>query len=107
MALPWFWSRIKCRTTQLGYMKGGFQQLYNRLGEEIAQAGGTIRLNTTVTRIAAAPDHKITRGDRRRQRGLRQGIATLPTRLFLKLTDGLPDDYRKRYDWGSALGAHV
>ena len=24
----------------------------------------------------------------------------------MKLTDGLPDDYRKRYDWGSALGAH-
>src|SRR5437016_5300810 len=44
IALPWFWSRVKCRTTHLGYMKGGFQHIYNALGEKIRAAGGEMRL---------------------------------------------------------------
>ena len=56
VAAPWFWARIHCRSMQLGYLKGGFQQVYNRLGEEIARGGGEIRLNTAVTRITPQPD---------------------------------------------------
>jgi protoporphyrinogen oxidase len=106
VAAPWFWARIHCRSMQLGYLKGGFQQIYNRLGEEIRQAGGEIRLNTAVTRITPQPDGALQVATAAGVETYDRVVSTLPTRLFMKLTDGLPDDYRKRYDWGSALGAH-
>ena len=31
IAMPWFWARIHCRTSALGYLRGGFQQLYEAL----------------------------------------------------------------------------
>jgi protoporphyrinogen oxidase len=106
VAAPWFWSRIHSRSIQLGYLKGGFQQVYNRLGEEIRAAGGEIRLNTAVTRIAPQPDGTIRVDTAGTSEVYDKVVATLPTRLFMRLTEGLPENYRKRYDWGNALGAH-
>src|SRR5260370_16657209 len=37
VALPWFWARFHDRTTYLGYLRGGFQLLYERLVEPISQ----------------------------------------------------------------------
>ncbi|HMA36284.1 MAG TPA: NAD(P)/FAD-dependent oxidoreductase [Chloroflexia bacterium] len=106
IAAPWFWARIHCRSIQLGYLKGGFQQIYNRLGEEIRAAGGEIRLHTAVTRIAPQPDGTIRVDTATGSEIYDKVVATLPTRLFMKLTEGLPAGYRQRYDWGNALGAH-
>ncbi len=106
VAAPWFWARIHYRSFQLGYLKGGFQQLYNRLGEEIGKAGGEIRLGTAVTRIAPQADGRLLVETAAGPETYDRVVSTLPTRLFLKLTEGLPADYRKRYDWGNALGAH-
>jgi protoporphyrinogen oxidase len=106
VAAPWFWSRIHSRSIQLGYLKGGFQQIYNRLGEEIRAAGGEIRLNTAVTRIVPQPDGTVRVDTADTSEVYDKVVATLPTRLFMRLTEGLPEDYRKRYDWGNALGAH-
>ncbi len=106
VAAPWFWARIHCRSVQLGYLKGGFQQIYNRLGEEIRKAGGEIRLGTAVTRIAPQPDGTIRIDTADTHEIYDKVIATLPTRLFTRLTEGLPERYLGRYDWGSALGAH-
>ncbi len=106
VAAPWFWSRIHSRSIQLGYLKGGFQQIYNRLGQEIRAAGGEIRLNTAVTRIVPQPDGTIRVDTADTSEVYDKVVATLPTRLFMRLTEGLPEDYRKRYDWGNALGAH-
>ena len=33
-------------------------------------------------------------------------ISTLPTRLTCRLIPALPEDYRSKYDWGQAYGAH-
>jgi protoporphyrinogen oxidase len=33
-------------------------------------------------------------------------VATLPTRLFLRLARGLPEPYRQKHDWGDHYGAH-
>lgn len=127
IALPWFWSRVHCRSFALGYLRGGFQQLYDRLGERIHALGGEIDLGRTVTRIrrddagagagaeraSAASDPSTAPGDgpfvvetdgwtRRFDRV----VCTLPPRLLLRLAEGLPDAYRQRYDWGEAYGAH-
>lgn len=108
ISLPWFWSRVHDRSFDLGYMHGGFQQLYDRLGEEIRKTGGDIRLQTSVTRIAPIEGGKTrVETDKGEAFEFDALISTLPTKVFLKLTEGLPDDYRKQYDWGNALGAHV
>ena len=39
IAMPWFWARVHDRTAELGYLRGGFQRLYDRLAERITRAG--------------------------------------------------------------------
>ena len=48
IAMPWFWARVHDRTQQLGYLRGGFQRLYDRLAEGVRSAGGETRFGTAV-----------------------------------------------------------
>ncbi|QBD80648.1 NAD(P)/FAD-dependent oxidoreductase [Ktedonosporobacter rubrisoli] len=105
IALPWFWARFHDRTTQLGYLRGGFQLFYERLRERIEQLGGKVLLGTRV--------EKVEQQEGRWHIESSQGawdfdrvISTLPTRLTCRLIPALPADYRARYEWGQAYGAH-
>jgi protoporphyrinogen oxidase len=49
--MPWFWARVHDRTQQLGYLRGGFQQLYDRMAEEVRRAGGETRFGESVTSV--------------------------------------------------------
>ncbi len=106
IAMPWFWSRIHLRSPQLGYLRGGFQQLYDRLADRIGEHGGTLRFGESVTGVSGAEDGtvRVRVGDQ--ENHFDRVVSTLPTRLTIGLTAGLPDDYKDRYDWGQALGAH-
>ncbi len=110
IGLPWFWSRLHLRSFELGYLRGGFQQLYDRLAEEIGARGGELRFGQSVTSVAGVSDGTVRvcveTGAGDEELCFDRVVSTLPTRLMLRLTDGLPDDYRARYDWGDALGAH-
>lgn len=44
--MAWFWARIHKRTSRLGYFKGGFGKLAERIAEEIKKNGGEIKLET-------------------------------------------------------------
>jgi protoporphyrinogen oxidase len=105
IALPWFWARVTCRSASLGYLRGGFQLLYERLVERIQALGGEVRLNTTVEEIGRDEQGPVVRTSAGRLRFDRV-VSTLPTRLTCQLTPALPADYRARYDWGRAYGAH-
>lgn len=108
IAMPWFWSRVHERSLDLGYLRGGFQQLYDRLGEEVTKAGGEIQLGTAVTRITPVEGGKTrVETDNGETYTFDAVVSTLPTKLFLRLAEGLPQSYRDKYDWGAALGAHV
>jgi protoporphyrinogen oxidase len=108
ISMSWFWSRVHERSLDLGYLGGGFQQLYDRLGEEIEKAGGSIKLGTAVTRITPIEGGKTrVEVDNGEPYEFDAVVSSLPTKLFLKLAEGLPEDYRRKYDWGDALGAHV
>jgi protoporphyrinogen oxidase len=105
IALPWFWARIHDRTTQLGYLRGGFQDIYERLAEKIRQLGGKVLLGNTV--------EKVERVDGRWNVKTSQGawsfdrvVSTFPTRLTCRLVPELPAEYRAQYEWGQAYGAH-
>ncbi|HTK06758.1 MAG TPA: NAD(P)/FAD-dependent oxidoreductase [Ktedonobacteraceae bacterium] len=105
IALPWFWARLHDRTTRLGYLRGGFQLLYERLVERITELGGKVLLGTRV--------EKVEQIDGRWQIESTQGswtfdrvISTFPTRLTCRLIPALPEEYQARYNWGQAYGAH-
>jgi len=105
VALPWFWARFHDRTTQLGYLRGGFQQLYERLVECISQTGGKVLLGTSVKKAEPLDDERWSVETTQGTWTVDRVISTLATRLTCRLIPALPDDYRAKYDWGQAYGA--
>ena len=64
----WFWGKIKLRGgtrsekgtgESLGYMKDGWAQIYERLGEQIEEQGGVLRLGQLVRNIRKEPNGKL------------------------------------------------
>ncbi|HEX6123446.1 MAG TPA: FAD-dependent oxidoreductase, partial [Ktedonobacterales bacterium] len=113
IALPWFWARIHDRTAQLGYVRGGFQRFYNRLAERVRERGGEVRLATAVRGVEpatgggfAVTTAPVGAADEAETRRVERVISTLPTRLTCQLVPALPAEYRARYEWGQAYGAH-
>lgn len=106
IALPWIWSRLHCRTPKLGYLRGGFQQLYEALATDIERHGGEVRLNTPVRSVRGVErglfEVATAEGDERFERV----VSTLPPRLTYKVAPDLPEDFRRRYNWELAYGAH-
>jgi protoporphyrinogen oxidase len=105
IALPWFWARFHDRTTQLGYLRGGFQLIYETLAERIQQAGSKILLGTRVEVVEQQSDGRWEVCTSHGSWSFDRVISTLPTRLTCRLVPALPDDYRARYNWGQAYGA--
>ncbi len=94
IAMSWFWARIKKRSSQLGYLKGGFQVLIDRLAEEIKASGGQILTSTTIKKLGEL-------------KGFDAIIVTVPTPEFLKIAPHLPVDYRRRLQSLKFVGAVV
>jgi protoporphyrinogen oxidase len=105
IALPWFWARFHDRTTQLGYLRGGFQLIYEALAERIQQAGSKVFLETRVESVERQGNERWEVRTSRGSWNVDRVISTLPTRLTCRLVPSLPDDYKARYDWGQAYGA--
>ena len=105
IALPWFWARVHDRSAQLGYLRGGFQRLYDRLADHIRKADGELRLSTEVAEIRRVGTELRVRatGD---DAAYDLVVSTLPTTITCRLAPELPDDYRERHDWRRASGAH-
>jgi protoporphyrinogen oxidase len=109
VSLAWFWARIHDRTAELGYLRGGFALLYERLAERAQRAGAAIRYRAQVTRIAAddAGWHIATAGDASDGSdaghaagdgdGFERVLATLPLPVVAKLAPALPASFVERY----------
>src|SRR5439155_23344775 len=105
IALPWFWARVHDRTSELGYLRGGFQRLYDRLAEMIAGTGGQLRFSTEVRQIRRSGEGfaiSLANGDLEAD----AVVSTLATRLTARLAPDLPEEWRARHEWGRAYGAH-
>ena len=63
ISAAWLWGRVHFRTFKLGYMHGGFEQLYTALAEAIQKRGGKILFNQNIKSItqASAKDPVIIR----------------------------------------------
>jgi protoporphyrinogen oxidase len=106
VTMSWLWSRFHERTLRLGYLRGGFQQLYDALGDRIRALGGSIELGTPVESIAARGDGvDLCSAAERRRFG--QVLVTAPQRVFEQLAQGLPAGYTARYPGPDFFSAHV
>jgi protoporphyrinogen oxidase len=104
--MSWFWARVHLRSSSLGYIRGGFQQLYLRLVEEIHRFGGACHFGAEVRRIC-----RLERGGLEVETSMGverfdRVISTLPTRLTIRLAPQLGDEYARRYDRLESFGAH-
>jgi protoporphyrinogen oxidase len=97
VSMPWFWARIYCRTPKLGYLRGGFQRLYEAMADEIRSSESEIRLETSVRCIERTETGVRVQTDRG-ENTYDAVLCTLPTRMFIQLSEGLPDSYRSRYE---------
>jgi protoporphyrinogen oxidase len=105
IAMPWFWARVHHRSRQLGYLRGGFQQLYDRLDARIRELGGETRYGTTVQSVRTDGDGFLVETDAGTERFDRV-VSTFATRLTARLVPELPQTWRDRHEWGRAYGAH-
>jgi protoporphyrinogen oxidase len=105
IAMPWFWARVHDRTSELGYLRGGFQQLYERMAEVVRRRGGETRFGSSVTSVRTVDGGFMVETDSGSERFDRV-ISTLAPRLTARLVPELPAEWRERHDWGRAYGAH-
>jgi protoporphyrinogen oxidase len=105
VAMPWFWSRVHLRSSRLGYLRGGFFKLYSRLAEDLERRGVTIALGTEVRSIKSENGQVLVETGTGVEK-FDALLATTPTRLFMRLAQGLPDEFKAQYDRGDFYGAH-
>jgi protoporphyrinogen oxidase len=106
IVMSWFWARIHYRSSSLGYVRGGFQQLYDRLVQEIQRLGGRTHFGTSVTSIERAESGLFTVQAGGDTYELDRVISTLPTRLTVQLAPELGQSYADRYGNIESYGAH-
>jgi protoporphyrinogen oxidase len=106
IAMPWFWARVHDRTQQLGYLRGGFQQLYERLAQRVRDAGGEVRFGESVTAIRTRDDGAPAVETDSGTEAFDRVVSTFANRLTARLAPDLPDTWRERHEWGRAYGAH-
>ncbi len=105
VSLAWFWARVHDRSAKLGYVRGGFQLVYNRL-EQVIQAMGTkIEYQTTAQKIREGKNKKLIIETSKGTITADKVISTLSTAITLQLLPTLPAFHRK-YAAVNALGAH-
>src|SRR2546423_5236856 len=104
IAMPWFWARVHDRTTYLGYLRGGFQLVYERLVERISEKGGKVLLGTRVEKVEQLEDERWQVQTSQGTWTVDRVISTLPTRLTCRLIPALPEDYLARYEWARLMG---
>jgi protoporphyrinogen oxidase len=109
VSMAWLWARIHCRTASLGYMHGGFHQLYRALSQRVTDLGGTIEHGAAASSIRRRGD--VVAVEYRRDgtdttAEFDRVVSTLPTGLTVRLTPDMPADYAARHPAPRALGAH-
>jgi protoporphyrinogen oxidase len=100
----WFWGKVKLRGgtrsekgsgESLGYMQDGWGQIYERMGEQIAAQGGTLRLGEQVRRIVKEPDGKLSVHTRDGAESYDRVLFTPSVPTLLELFPDLPETYRR------------
>lgn len=84
------------RMLQLGYPRGGFQVLYEALADDLRQRGSRLEFGCSVQEIRRRGD-KVIVTTSRGEESFDAVLCSLPTRLFLRLTRDLPQEYATQF----------
>jgi len=103
--MSWMWARLHYRTAKLGYLRGGFQQLYQRLVEAIQRHGGTVHLGESVRRVAPRTAGGYDVLTDKRSSVFDLVVSTAPTHVTFQLAPDLPAEFRQQFDQVLAYGA--
>ena len=104
ISASWFWARIKKRTPSLSYPKSGFADFAWAMDKEIRKYHGKIFYKTRVEKIVKHEDKLLVKIGRNFYK-FDKVICTLPSPLFVKLVDGLPENYLKNMVNLKGIGA--
>lgn len=101
ISMAWLWARIHFRTFQLGYLDGGFDQVYAALVESVQAGGGKIETGAPLESIAqpdAGSPVQVGTGDGARHEFDRV-LVTVPQPAFARATGADPEDelWRNQY----------
>lgn len=100
----WFWGKIKLRGGTrsksgagecLGYLKDGWGQLFQCMGDDIVRQGGVLRLSELVTGIHRTEIGLIVRTRRGQEDQFDRVLATPSIPSFLEMTPSLPEEYKR------------
>jgi protoporphyrinogen oxidase len=109
VSMAWLWARIHCRTASLGYLHGGFHQLYLALSQRLADQGGSIVYGAAVSGIRTENgliNVSYQRDGAEQTEAFDRVVSTLPTGLTVRLTPEMPTAYAEQHPAPRALGAH-
>jgi protoporphyrinogen oxidase len=106
VSMAWLWARIHDRTRQLGYIDGGFHQLYTRLAARVADRGGSLVTGFPVEAIEPAGDRIVVRSASGDAPDFDRVVSTLPAHLTLAMTRDERVTGTARPQAPDALGAH-
>ena len=107
VSMAWLWARVHDRTKQLGYIDGGFHQLYTRLADRIAARGGELITGFRAADIEPRGGAIAVCGGDGREVTFDRLISTLPAHLTLSITrDRRVADAPPPPRPPDALGAH-
>lgn len=98
ISMAWLWARIHYRTFDLGYVHGGFEQVYRALLDAVTERGGKVEFGKPVDSIAQPGGQvEVTSGDDRYE--FDHLIVTVPQPVFAKAAGTESDDvlWRNQY----------
>ncbi|MER7010590.1 NAD(P)/FAD-dependent oxidoreductase [Saccharopolyspora sp. NPDC000359] len=99
ISMAWLWARIHYRTFELGYVHGGFEQVYRALLDAVTERGGKVEFNKPVATIRQPGATVLVGAGDGSSYEFDQVIATVPQPVFAKAAGVETDDvlWRNQY----------
>ncbi len=114
ISAAWLWGRINPRSKsrskggfkeELGYMKGSFQVLFDKLAEKIESYGGKVFIKSPVRKVEMVKNKYRIVTATGIEENFDQVLLTVPSPLIQKIVPDLPENYLKEWKKFKYLGA--
>ncbi len=106
ISASWFWARIYKRSEELGYPRGGFSYLAEKIAVVCQSRGVKFHYSTSVSHIEIKSSQPIlTVGTTNRKIKFSAVICTLPSPIFTRIAPALPPDYVHFLNQATGIGA--
>lgn len=94
----WFWSRIYVRSSELGYFRGGFLELAEKMADVLEKDGTEFHFGTPVVSIERNEKKnliEVVTHESEKSQFFDEVLVTSPAPVFTKIVKELPEAYKK------------